>query len=90
MKKQPELCEFDIRGQICPSSLLLVLREVNARRESLMDESCHIIVVTDNRDATGTIPDTVENMGFATTVKKVDGYYKIHICKHEKKKNGVV
>lgn len=88
MKTQPEICEFDIRGQICPSSLLLVLREVNARREALMNESCQILVATDNRDATGTIPATIESMGLAAVLEKKDDHYQILIRKHANVEKG--
>ena len=81
MNKNPEIIELDIRGQVCPSSLLLVLREINNRTQALLDGQCEILVATDNRDATGTIPTTVENMGLSATVEKVADYYQIQISK---------
>lgn len=83
MKNEAEIIELDIRGQVCPSSLLLVLREINNRNKMLMAGQCQIVVSTDNRDATGTIPATVANMGLFAKVRKVDDFYQIQICKEE-------
>ncbi len=69
--------EMDIRGQVCPSSLLLVLREINRQHRDLMVGHLCMVVLTDNRDATGTIPEAVRNMGIDAVVEKVDGYYRI-------------
>lgn len=71
--------EMDIRGQICPSSLLLVLREVNQRHAQLLAGELSLVVLTDNRDAVGTIPDAVNNMGFVAEVEKLAGCYRITI-----------
>ena len=87
---QPEVIEIDIRGQVCPSSLLLVLREVNARHEALTSGACQMRIATDNRDATGTIPDTVQNMGFAAEVEKKGNYYQILIMKNGNELNGAL
>lgn len=74
-----KVTEMDIRGQVCPSSLLLVLREVNQNHAELAAGRCRLVIHTDNRDATGTIPAAIRNMGFASTVDKVDGHYCIVI-----------
>lgn len=74
-----ELVEVDIRGQICPSSLLAALREVNARRARLKQGTVRLVLMTDNRDATVTIPDAARNMGYDVSVDKLDGYYRIEI-----------
>ena len=71
--------EFDIRGQICPSSLLTVLREVNSRRAALRDGSVSLSFRTDNRDAVSTVPATVKNMGYPVSVTKQQGHYLIAI-----------
>ncbi len=71
--------EIDIRGQICPSCLLLVLREVNQRHRELLAGDLCLVILTDNRDATGTIPEAVNNMGIAAAVEKRAGYYRITI-----------
>lgn len=71
--------EFDIRGQICPSSLLTVLREVNSRRVELRSGWLRLSFRTNNRDATNTVPTTVRNMGYAVSVIKEQGHYLIVI-----------
>ncbi|MCK4535368.1 MAG: sulfurtransferase TusA family protein [Desulfuromonadales bacterium] len=81
MTLQREILEMDIRGQICPSSLLLVLREVNQNYVRLEAGQLEVLVLTDNRDATGTIPATAENMGLHAEVEKVSGYYRILVKK---------
>ena len=69
--------EMDIRGQVCPSSLLLVLREINRQLRDLRAGHLRMVILTDNRDATGTVPEAVRNMGVDAVVEKVDGYYRI-------------
>jgi TusA-related sulfurtransferase len=73
--------EIDIRGQVCPSSMLLALREINRQHKALLAGHLRIMILTDNRDATGTVPDAVRNMGLDADVEKVDGYYRITIKK---------
>jgi len=74
-----ETIEFDIRGQICPSSLLVALKEVNSRAEGLRQGSVQLCFLTDNRDATITIPESASNMGYGVALEKKDGYYRIMI-----------
>ena len=69
----------DIRGQICPSSLLFTLKEVNEQRQALKEHNMKIVIKTDNRDAINTIPDAVSTMGYITNVEKKDTYYQIEI-----------
>lgn len=72
-----ENIEVDIRGQVCPSCLLLTLREVNRHHAGLSAGQVRLEVLIDSRDATGTIPEAVSNMGFQAQVVKVDDYYRI-------------
>jgi hypothetical protein len=37
------------------------------------------VVTTDDRQATATIPSTIDRMGFGTEVVRVDGVYRIRI-----------
>lgn len=76
-----ETIEFDNCGQLCPSTLLTALREVNAHREQLQQRTHELLIRTDARDATRTIPDAVENMGYQVDTIKRDGYYVIRIYK---------
>ena len=66
----PRTIELDIRGQICPSTLLVALREMNNNIDELNSGSVRLFIKTDNRDATNTIPEAAENMGFQVTVSK--------------------
>ncbi len=72
-----EIIEIDIRGQVCPSSLLLALRKLNQYYAKIASGDITLVILTDNRDATSTIPDAAHNMGVASAVEKVDGYYRI-------------
>ncbi len=83
-KKTPENIEFDIRGQICPSSLLTTLKELNSLKQEIKSGQVIITVKTDNRDATVTIPETATNMGYEVNINKKDDYYIITIQKSDK------
>jgi len=74
-----EIIEMDIRGQLCPSCLLLALKMVNQRHSGLRSGLVRLIFLTDSRDATGTIPAAVDNMGLSTRVSKLAGYYRIEV-----------
>ncbi len=80
-KKMSEIIEFDIRGQICPSSLLTTLKELNSLKQEIKAGRIIIIVKTDNRDATVTIPETAANMGYQVSAAKESDYYIITIQK---------
>lgn len=71
--------DIDIRGQICPSCLLLTLREMNDNGSAIRAGTSEIVVVTDDRQATATIPATADRMGFHTEVSRVDDAYRIRI-----------
>lgn len=73
------LIELDIRGQICPSCLLLTLKELNRHSVAVRGGGTEIVVLTDDRQATSTIPGAVEKMGFQTDVARQDGLYRIRI-----------
>lgn len=77
METSPTLIEFDICGQICPSTLLTALREINRRKADLKERTVRLAFKTDNRDATSTIPEAVRNMGYAVSVIKSGGFYSI-------------
>ncbi|NJD57333.1 MAG: sulfurtransferase TusA family protein [Nitrospirae bacterium] len=73
--------EIDIRGQVCPSTLLFALKEINAHNGELRDKSVILSFLTDNRDAVVTIPESASNMGYAVSVTKREGYYVIEVRK---------
>jgi len=72
---------LDIRGQVCPSCLLLTLREVNRHHAALKAQAVELEILTDSRDATGTIPETLRNMGLTTKIDKLAGHYRIVISR---------
>lgn len=71
--------DIDIRGQICPSCLLLTLKEINQNSEAIRSGKAEIQVKTDDRQATTTIPVTVERMGFCAAVDRQGNCYRIRI-----------
>lgn len=75
-----ETIELDIRGQVCPSSLLLALREINKHYKEISAGALRVIILTDNRDATGTIPNAAQNMGISAEIDKIKGFYRIILC----------
>lgn len=68
-----------MRGQICPSSLLVALREISRNKDVLKSGMLSLVFLTDNRDATATIPDSAASMGYETAVTREDDYYRISI-----------
>lgn len=76
-----ETIVFDINGQICPSALLTALREVNRHAKALKNGGCQLLIKTDARDATRTIPAAVESMGYLVEVEKQGGCYHVRIGK---------
>lgn len=82
-EKNVEMVEFDIRGQICPSTLLTTLREVNVHKKALKNGEIKLAIMTDNRDSTSTIPDSVRNMGYDVSVNKNQDHYRILIEKQD-------
>ena len=71
--------EYDIRGQICPSSLLTALREINTHQEALQNRVVQLCFLTDNRDCVTTIPESARNMGYAVEVQRERGCYRIEV-----------
>lgn len=74
--------ELDLRGQICPATLLVALREINARREDLREGKIRIVILTSNRDSTVTIPGAAANMGYEVSVENTGNAYRIVIGRH--------
>jgi len=68
-----ETLEHDIRGQICPSTLLVALRELNTHQEAIRAGRLRLRFVTDNRDCVATIPESAGNMGYVADVTDAGG-----------------
>ena len=74
-----ETIDIDIRGQICPSCLLLTLKTLNQSSAAVRAGRAEIVVRTDDRQATATIPATADRMGFRTEVSQLADSYLIRI-----------
>lgn len=73
-----EIRTLDLRGQICPSTLLVSLKAINENRTDLKEGKLELHILTDNRDSITTIPSTAKNMGYVCSVEKTtEGYYRI-------------
>lgn len=70
---------LDVRGQICPATLLVALENMNTHYSLLWAGVAKLHIMTDNREATMTIPGTARNMGYTVTVAQEAGYYTIEI-----------
>ncbi|MDA8085241.1 MAG: sulfurtransferase TusA family protein [Nitrospiraceae bacterium] len=77
MRQAAEDIVLDIRGQICPACLMITLRELNSNKEKLKNEKARLVVKTDHRDATRTIPSAAFAMGYRVSVLQRDKYYEI-------------
>ena len=73
------IIEQDVRGQVCPSCLLITLRHVNEQKDCIKSGQADLHILTDSRYATTTIPSAVGNMGYAVDVQKEQGNYRIVI-----------
>ena len=73
------IIEFDICGQICPSTLLTALQVINKYSQQLEGSTVRLAFKTDNRDAINTIPESASNMGYKVTVTKKEGYYLVEV-----------
>lgn len=78
-EESPRIIEIDVIGQLCPSTLLIALENMNIHQKALKSGGVCLRIKTDNRDATETIPSTAGNMGFKVVVSKQSGYYNIEI-----------
>ncbi len=77
---------LDILGQTCPSCLLIALKEINLNYEKLRKGELKIVIKTDHRDATRTIPEAAKAMGYEVEVEKIHTYYEITIFKINKRR----
>lgn len=75
----PEIIELNILGQVCPSCLMVALNAINTYRDGLKTGKAEVLVRTDHRDATRTIPDSARAMGYEVDVRKIASYYEIRV-----------
>jgi TusA-related sulfurtransferase len=78
-KEDEAVLELNILGQVCPACLLVVLKEINNHRDKLRSGQARLVVRTDHRNATRTVPDSARKMGYDVDIKKVDTYYEITV-----------
>ncbi len=71
--------QLDIHGQLCPSCLLMALKTLNQNGPAMRKGEVDIVVLTDDRQATTTIPEAATRMGFHSEVDRDDQGYRIHI-----------
>ncbi|HBI14936.1 MAG TPA: sulfurtransferase TusA family protein [Desulfobulbaceae bacterium] len=71
--------ELDILGQVCPACLLVVLREMNTHRLRLKNGEAQLVIKTDHRDTTRTIPESARKMGYDVEVRSLETCYEITI-----------
>lgn len=73
--------EFNLCGQICPSTLLVALREINRNMGQLNNGEVNLLFKTDNRDSINTIPQAAGNMGLKVNLQKCASHYEIWVSK---------
>ena len=76
---QTGIIQVDMRGQVCPSTLLVAMDNLNRHAEGLQKGTVQLLIITDNREALHTIPATAENMGYTAQISKTAGHYEILI-----------
>jgi TusA-related sulfurtransferase len=74
-----QVVTLDICGQVCPASLLITLRRVNEIKDAIHQGKTRLDVLTDNRDAVGTITEAIANMGYDLSTEKREGHYVMSI-----------
>ncbi len=79
--------DIDVCGQICPSSLLTALREVNNHKKLLRSGQLQLNILTDNHDSINRISEATGNMGYSVKVKDRGNHYEISIAKTSVVKN---
>jgi len=59
--------------------MLVVLKEVNQRRQEITSGQTRLLIRTDHRNATVTVPESIRKMGYRVDVAKVNNYYEITV-----------
>lgn len=80
-EENTKIIEIDVCGQICPSTLLTALQEVNKEKQRLHSGEVQLRILTDNHDSTNRIFETVSNMGYLVEVEDRKKYFHINISK---------
>jgi TusA-related sulfurtransferase len=78
-EKTRTLLELDLRGQICPATLLKSLRELNRLKGDLNNGCSRLDILTSNRDSMATVSDAASSMGYKVAVRQDDAHYRVSI-----------
>lgn len=70
---------LDLRGQVCPATLLRSLRSINDLKDDLRRGAVRLVIRTDHREATATVPDAATSMGYAVRVEPEGDAYVITV-----------
>lgn len=71
--------ELDLRGQICPATLLQSLQRLNRMREELRGGASALAILTSNRNSTETVSEAASRMGYRVAVERERAHYRIRI-----------
>jgi TusA-related sulfurtransferase len=77
--KSVKIVELDLRGEVCPSTLLKALRQMNLMKDELKHGAAVLVIFTDNRDSTVTVTEAAHSMGYGVTVTKEEAHYRLRI-----------
>lgn len=82
--------EIDARGFVCPSSLLVALRELNYHKKKLRNGDIRIVFLIDNHESTNRICDAVKSMGYEFEITEANNCYSVAIFKNRSTKDGYI
>lgn len=80
-EKKMKIIEIDVCGQICPSTLLTALSQVNKHKVQLRSGELQLNILTDNHDSTNRIHEAISNMGYQINVEEIRNHFCISISK---------
>lgn len=80
--------ELDARGFVCPSSLLVALRELNKHKDLLRHGCVMFRIFVDNHDSANRICEAVRNMGYHYEIIAIDSSFCICVSSAKNLKDG--
>lgn len=80
-EQKRKIIEVDVCGQLCPSTLLISLKEVNMLKQSLLNGETQLDILTDNHDSTNRVCEAIGNMGYQVDVEDRKNFFRIIITK---------
>lgn len=86
----PKTVNVDARGFVCPSSLLVALKELNKHKEGLQSGQIRVEFLIDNHDSTNRICEAVKSMGYTFAVTDEHNGYAIAVYKTRAMKDGTL